>query len=106
MVNQYVVASDLAARGLDIDGVSLVINYEVPRDLEFVIHRIGRTGRNGLSGHAITLKLTFLTIIFGNGTLDLLLVAGLTFSLFFFNVANELRIKLTVLRLAIRNDRT
>ena len=52
---QYVVASDLAARGIDIDGVSLVINYEVPRDLEFVIHRIGRTGRNGLSGHAITL---------------------------------------------------
>lgn len=52
---QYVVASDLAARGLDIDGVSLVINYEVPKDLEFVIHRIGRTGRNGLSGHAITL---------------------------------------------------
>lgn len=52
---QYVVASDLAARGLDIDGVSLVINYEVPRDLEFMIHRIGRTGRNGLSGHAITM---------------------------------------------------
>lgn len=52
---QYVVASDLAARGLDIDGVSLVINYEIPRDLEFVVHRIGRTGRNGLSGHAITL---------------------------------------------------
>ena len=52
---QYVVASDLAARGLDIDGVSLVINYEVPRDLEFVIHRIGRTGRNGLPGHAVTL---------------------------------------------------
>lgn len=52
---QYVVASDLAARGLDIDGVSLVINYEVPRDLEFVVHRIGRTGRNGLKGHAVTL---------------------------------------------------
>lgn len=52
---QYVVASDLAARGLDIKGVSLVINYEVPRDLEFMIHRIGRTGRNGLPGHAITL---------------------------------------------------
>src|SRR5699024_9628534 len=45
----------LAARGLDIDGVSLVVNYEIPRDIEFVIHRIGRTGRNGLSGHAITL---------------------------------------------------
>ncbi len=52
---QYVVATDLAARGLDIDGVSLVVNYEIPRDLEFVIHRIGRTGRNGLSGHAVTL---------------------------------------------------
>lgn len=52
---QYVVATDLAARGLDINGVSLVINYEIPRDLEFVIHRIGRTGRNGLSGHAVTL---------------------------------------------------
>ena len=45
----------MAARGLDIDGISLVINYEIPRDIEFVIHRIGRTGRNGLSGHAITL---------------------------------------------------
>ncbi|WEV44183.1 DEAD/DEAH box helicase [Lactobacillus sp. ESL0684] len=52
---QYVVATDLAARGLDIDGVSLVINYEIPRNLEFVVHRIGRTGRNGHSGHAITL---------------------------------------------------
>ena len=52
---QYVVATDLAARGIDIDGVSLVINYELPKDLEFVIHRIGRTGRNGLKGHAITL---------------------------------------------------
>lgn len=52
---QYVVASDLAARGLDIPGVSLVINYDIPSNLEFVIHRIGRTGRNGLSGHAITL---------------------------------------------------
>lgn len=52
---QYVVASDLAARGIDIDGVSLVINYEIPKDLEFVIHRIGRTGRNNLPGHAVTL---------------------------------------------------
>ena len=52
---QYVVATDLAARGIDIEGVSLVINYEIPRELEFVIHRIGRTGRNGMSGHAITL---------------------------------------------------
>ena len=52
---QYVVATDLAARGIDIAGVSLVINYEIPREIEFVIHRIGRTGRNGMSGHAVTL---------------------------------------------------
>ena len=52
---QYVVATDLAARGINIEGVSLVINYEIPRELEFVIHRIGRTGRNGMKGHAITL---------------------------------------------------
>lgn len=52
---QYVVASDLAARGIDLPGVSLVINYEIPKDLEFIIHRIGRTGRNGLPGHSVTL---------------------------------------------------
>ncbi|WP_261806672.1 DEAD/DEAH box helicase [Lapidilactobacillus luobeiensis] len=52
---QYVVATDLAARGIDIPGVSLVINYELPQDQEFFIHRVGRTGRNGLSGTAITL---------------------------------------------------
>lgn len=52
---QYVVASDLAARGIDLPGVSLVINYEIPKELEFIIHRIGRTGRNGLPGHAVTL---------------------------------------------------
>ncbi|WEV60189.1 DEAD/DEAH box helicase [Streptococcaceae bacterium ESL0729] len=52
---QYVVATDLAARGIDIEGVSHVINDAIPRDLEFFIHRVGRTGRNGLSGTAITL---------------------------------------------------
>ncbi|MDO4903365.1 MAG: DEAD/DEAH box helicase [Limosilactobacillus sp.] len=52
---QYVVASDLAARGIDIDGVSLVINDDIPTDLEYFVHRVGRTGRNGLSGTAITL---------------------------------------------------
>lgn len=52
---QYVVASDLVARGIDIQGVSLVINYEISSELEFMIHRIGRTGRNGLPGHAISL---------------------------------------------------
>jgi ATP-dependent RNA helicase CshB len=52
---QYVVATDLAARGIDIEGVSHVINAEVPQELDFFIHRVGRTGRNGLAGTAITL---------------------------------------------------
>lgn len=52
---QYVVATDLAARGIDIEGVSLVINDEIPSDLDFFIHRVGRTGRNKLAGTAITL---------------------------------------------------
>lgn len=51
---QYVVATGLVARGIDIEGVSLVINAEVPKDLDFFIHRVGRTGRNGLNGEAIT----------------------------------------------------
>ncbi|MEK4521705.1 DEAD/DEAH box helicase [Psychrobacillus sp. FSL W7-1457] len=52
---QYIVATDLAARGIDIPGVSHVINYEIPDDLEFFIHRVGRTARAGLTGTAITL---------------------------------------------------
>lgn len=52
---QFVVATDLAARGIDIEGVSMVINDGIPDDLDFFIHRVGRTGRNGMSGVAITL---------------------------------------------------
>ena len=49
------VATDVAARGLDIDTVTHVINYDIPWDVEQYIHRIGRTGRAGRSGDAITL---------------------------------------------------
>ncbi|WP_125590601.1 DEAD/DEAH box helicase [Companilactobacillus jidongensis] len=55
MEYQFVVATDLAARGIDINGVSHVINAEIPDDLDFFIHRVGRTGRNKMSGIAITL---------------------------------------------------
>lgn len=49
------VASDVAARGLDIDDVDVVINYDVPTDEEYYVHRIGRTGRAQKSGLSITL---------------------------------------------------
>ncbi|MDR4948615.1 DEAD/DEAH box helicase [Neobacillus cucumis] len=52
---QYIVATDLASRGIDIEGISHVINYELPTDLDFYIHRVGRTARAGQSGIALTI---------------------------------------------------
>lgn len=52
---QILVASDLAARGLDVEGVTHVINYDIPHDVDWYVHRIGRTGRAGNDGVAITL---------------------------------------------------
>ncbi len=49
------VATDVAARGLDVDNVDGVINYDIPLDEEYYVHRIGRTGRAGKSGKAFTL---------------------------------------------------
>ncbi len=51
---QLLIATDIAARGLDIEGITHVFNYDVPRDAESYIHRIGRTGRAGQNGKAIT----------------------------------------------------
>jgi len=50
---EIVVATDVAARGLDVDRISIVINYDIPNDVEAYVHRIGRTGRAGRSGVAV-----------------------------------------------------
>ena len=51
---RYLIATDVAARGIDIDNISLVINYDIPQDRESYVHRIGRTGRITREGRAIT----------------------------------------------------
>jgi ATP-dependent RNA helicase DeaD len=52
---RYLIATDVAARGIDIDNVTLVINYDIPMEKESYVHRTGRTGRSGNKGKAITL---------------------------------------------------
>lgn len=51
---RYMVATDVAARGIDIDDITLVINYDIPKDGESYVHRLGRTGRIDKEGRAIT----------------------------------------------------
>ncbi len=51
---EIIVATDILARGIDIDDIRIVINYDVPRDCDDYIHRIGRTARAGTTGRAIT----------------------------------------------------
>lgn len=52
---KILIATDVAARGIDVDGLDLVINYDIPQEEEYYVHRIGRTGRNGNIGKAFTL---------------------------------------------------
>ncbi len=51
---RYLIATDVAARGIDIENISLVINFDIPQDRENYVHRIGRTGRKDREGRAIT----------------------------------------------------
>jgi len=51
----YLIATDIAARGMDIEGVTHVFNYDTPRDAEYYVHRVGRTGRVNQDGVAVTL---------------------------------------------------
>ena len=52
---RVLVATDVAARGLDIEALPVVVNYEIPYDPEDYVHRVGRTGRAGMEGIAISL---------------------------------------------------
>jgi ATP-dependent RNA helicase RhlE len=54
-VTRVLVATDVAARGIDVDDIGLVVNYDVPRDPEIYVHRVGRTARAGAQGVAMTL---------------------------------------------------
>ena len=72
---RVLVATDIAARGIDVQGIALVLNYDVPEYAEDYVHRIGRTARAGKTGHAITFimpsqsdKLRKIEALFGNKT--------------------------------------
>lgn len=52
---ELLLATDVAARGIDVDDVDMVFNYDMPQDMEYYVHRIGRTGRAGKKGKAISL---------------------------------------------------
>src|SRR5699024_980404 len=51
---QVLVATDVAARGMDVERIGLVVNFDIPREAEAYVHRIGRTGRAGRAGEALT----------------------------------------------------
>ena len=51
---EILIATDVAARGIDVDDVDVVFNYDLPQDEEYYVHRIGRTGRAGREGVALS----------------------------------------------------
>ena len=53
-ISHILIATDVAARGIDVDNVEAVINYDIPQDIEYYVHRIGRTGRAGKTGKSFT----------------------------------------------------
>ena len=53
--SDFLIATDLAGRGLDVQGIDVVINFEVPRNVSEYVHRVGRTARAGRKGRAVTL---------------------------------------------------
>ncbi|MGN0425900.1 MAG: DEAD/DEAH box helicase [Acetatifactor sp.] len=53
-ISHILIATDVAARGIDVDDVEAVINYDIPQDIEYYVHRIGRTGRAGKTGKSFT----------------------------------------------------
>ena len=54
-MSEILVATDIAARGIDVDGIRMVVNFDVPADAEIYVHRVGRTARAGARGLALTL---------------------------------------------------
>src|SRR3989441_10869719 len=55
LFRSILVATDIAARGIDVEGIRMVVNYDVPQDAEVYVHRVGRTARAGAQGLALTL---------------------------------------------------
>ena len=62
---EILVATDVAARGIDVDDVEAVFNYDIPQDDEYYVHRIGRTGRAGREGRAFSLAVAARSISSG-----------------------------------------
>ena len=74
--SRFLISTEIAARGIDIESINTVINYDFPEEPESYIHRVGRTGRSGRSGTAITL-MTNRDLEFANKLLHHFLLTGI-----------------------------